>query len=78
MCDGDDSVRVITALLLKYIAAHPEAADGIEGIRRWWLPSDVVSHLADVEVALEQLVQEGKLTRRPLREGSVLYAQRYL
>jgi hypothetical protein len=77
MCDGDDPAQVIAVLLLKYLAAHPDAADSIEGICRWWLPNHIASRTADVEAVLERLVRTGELTRRQLPDGGVLYARRH-
>jgi hypothetical protein len=75
MCDGDDPVQVIVAYLLNYFAVHTGAADSIEGIRRWWLPNHLAVRPAELEAALEQLVQAGELTRRQLPDFVTLYAR---
>lgn len=76
MRDDDDAVQTIAASLLDYVAVHPGAADSIEGIRSWWLPSHIAARAVGVEAALERLVQAGELTRRQLPDGGVLYARR--
>ncbi|MEO8136737.1 MAG: hypothetical protein ABI831_22530 [Betaproteobacteria bacterium] len=76
MSDGDDPIQVIVASLLAYLTAHPDAADSIEGIRRWWLPSHTHARTPDMEAALERLVRMGELTPRQLPDGGVLYARR--
>ena len=76
MCDDDDAVRTIAVTLFDYIARHPDAADSLEGIRRWWLPGHTAVCAAAVEAALERLVREGELTRQPLPGGGALYARR--
>lgn len=73
----DDTVRALTAELHSHVARHPGAADTVEGVCRWWLPHSAASHgKAAVEAALEQLVLDGALVRRPLPDGQVLYAAR--
>jgi hypothetical protein len=76
MRHGDDAVQIISAILLDYIACHPDAADSNEGIRRWWLPGDIAACTANVEAALERLVQLGELARQRLPDGGVLYKRR--
>lgn len=76
MRDRDDAVRLIAATLLEYLAGHPDAADSVEGIRRWWIPQNVAASRSDVEAALEQLVRAGELTRRQLPDRGVLYVRR--
>ena len=76
MGNGDDKVHAIAASLLDYIAAHPDAADSVEGIRRWWLPSHIAACTLSVEAALKHLVKAGALACRPLPDGDVLYLRR--
>jgi len=76
MREGEDVVEVIAASLHDYIARHPNAADSIEGIRRWWLPSSVVASAFDVQIALDRLVAAGVLSRRPLPDRGTLYSGR--
>ena len=71
----DDATRALAEELLRYLARHPGAADTVEGIQRWWLPGSVAAHRsADVEAALERLVEEGALARRRLPDGRLLYS----
>ena len=76
MRDRDEAVQIIAASLLEYLARHPDAADSIEGIRRWWMPENVAASRTGVEAALEQLVRSGELTRRQLPDRGVLYVRR--
>lgn len=72
---NDDSTLALAAEVLRYLAQHPGAADTAEGILRWWLPQSMAVYgRPEVEAALEQLVQDGALERRPLPDGRVLYA----
>jgi hypothetical protein len=61
--------------LARYCAAHPRAADNIDGVRRWWL-ADPAIPLADVEAALEALVTRGTLDVRRLPDGTAIYMSR--
>jgi hypothetical protein len=61
--------------LARYCAAHPNAADSVDGVRRWWL-ADPAIPLADVEAALEALVERGMLDVRRLPDGTIVYFSR--
>ncbi len=76
MHEGEDVVSIVAASLHEYVTRHPDAADSIEGIRRWWLPPNVVASVADVQAALDRLVDAGVLSRRPLPDRSTLYTRR--
>lgn len=57
-----------------YLAAHPMAADSVEGVARWWLQgSGVTGTYREVEAALETLVRHGRMRRVALADGSTLY-----
>jgi hypothetical protein len=58
-----------------YCSKHPNCADTIEGIRRWWL-ADLTVPLADLESVLERLVALGVLERRGLLDGTIIYLHR--
>jgi hypothetical protein len=56
---GDD-IESIAAEIVRYLEAHPHAADTLDGIRNWWLqrtPTD----FKVVECALKRLVADGVL-----------------
>ncbi|MBK5124389.1 hypothetical protein IQ288_31630 [Burkholderia sp. R-69980] len=62
---------------MSYLAHHPDAADTVRGIVNWWLPAgqnDVSP--GDVERALAQLVDEGRVTRCVLPDETVLYGRK--
>lgn len=59
-----------------YLARHPAAADGLLGIRLWWLPA----HLRDVSLealheALTELVERGEVRCTTMLDGTELYAR---
>jgi hypothetical protein len=41
--------------ILRYLIAHLDARDTIEGIEKWWLPQERRYGLADIAAALTQL-----------------------
>lgn len=68
-------MRAIESGIRRYCAAHPKAADTVEGVRRWWL-ADLACSLEEVEQALATLVDKGELVERNLADGRVLYFRR--
>jgi len=60
--------------ILHYLQEHPEAADSLEGIAAWWLPSPTYSVTTEaVEEALVQLVSEQRIARIDLADGRTLF-----
>lgn len=75
MGDRSESVRAAMAGIVHYLGMRPGARDTAEGIRRWWLSArDGALTEEDVEAALDQLLQHGRITRMTLPDGSYLYA----
>ncbi|MET0936675.1 MAG: hypothetical protein ABWX83_11825 [Luteibacter sp.] len=66
----DDTKRQI----VDYLQGHPYAADGVRGIREWWLGDNNDVDIALVEKALEQLLVEGRVMRASLPDGGSLFA----
>ncbi len=65
----------IADALKHYIQRSPDAADSLEGIRRWWLRpflSDEAPEL--VAAAVAQLVSERLLRQMVLEDGRVIYS----
>ena len=55
----------IARMLLKYLLAHPDAADTLEGICVWWIDQkDVRVRRRDVEDILRLLVSRGFLVEK--------------
>lgn len=60
--------------ILQYLHDHPDAADSLEGIAAWWLPSMTYSATSDaVQEALAQLVEAHRIARIDLADGRTLY-----
>jgi len=59
-----DQIRLVEALR-SYLAARPNAGDGLDGIIRWWLAGfDPLPESDAVIRALSQLESEGWVMRR--------------
>ncbi len=43
--------------MLRYLLAHQEARDTLEGIEKWWLPQFQQYGMADIAAALRDLQQ---------------------
>jgi hypothetical protein len=72
----DDEKRAAACrAVLDYLARNPRASDSLSGIATWWLRGAGVRVTdAALESALESLVEDGRILRRPLPDGTVLYA----
>lgn len=64
---------IIREAIRGYCAAHRHAADTVDGITRWWLTQLGPCAIADVQSALEELVEASLIARRTLPDGTVLY-----
>ena len=49
--------------ILAYLDVHPDAADTVDGIRQWWLVAGAERSTADVQAALDLLVERGLVAR---------------
>jgi len=57
-----DAVTDVVAALRRYLRAHPQACDTVEGIAAWWpLPRAAGTSPAVVAAALEALVASGEM-----------------
>lgn len=66
----------LSAALRQYLALNPDAADSVDGIRRWWLPQSLQSVGNDrLQATLEDLVTSGEMQVRCLPGGTEFYAR---
>jgi hypothetical protein len=73
--EADHRVEAIARDIEAYLAVHPDAADTAEGIQRWWLASTLTEESLDrVRAALDWLTAAGRVTRRVLPDGGVVYS----
>lgn len=70
------SVDVIARAIERYIDAHPDAADTVDGVLQFWLPAAFASVAREtVERALDALAARGEIVRRAHADGTVIYAR---
>ena len=71
----DGPMEAVAAAIMDYLCAHPLAADSADGVRHWWLGAQVGLSVAEVESALNLLVERRQLRNLRLMDGTQLYAQ---
>jgi hypothetical protein len=54
-----DGVQQAGADILRYLIAHEDARDTLEGIEKWWLPQERQYGVADIAAALADLEARG-------------------
>jgi len=69
-----DPAEPVEAVLLAYLASHPQAADSLAGVARWWVGDDASISVEQVRIALDRLVDSGALRRERLADGTEWYA----
>lgn len=66
----------LAAVITRYFARHPAAADDEKGIAEWWLPEfGCVATTAQVRQALALLQARGTVARRRLPGGAAIYGR---
>jgi Fe2+ or Zn2+ uptake regulation protein len=61
--------------LTEYFETHPNAADSLEGITKWWIKKkDPASSQASVLSALEYLCAEGIVVKTSGPAGNAIYS----
>jgi hypothetical protein len=66
---------VIASIIERYVKERPHAADTAEGIRAWWIGDQHSGDsLEDVQAALDHLVENNRLSRIELADGTIIYA----
>ena len=71
----DGPMEAVAAAIMEYLCAHPLAADSADGVRHWWIGAQVGLSVAEVESALNLLVERRLLRSLRLMDGTQLYAQ---
>ena len=70
----DRRMDTIVVEIARYIREHPDAADSLAGVHRWWLTRLRYEESAtQVEQALNQLVREGIVVGERMLDGTTLY-----
>jgi hypothetical protein len=74
MPDAPKTVSEVADQIRRYLAAHPNASDAVEGVQSWWLPHGIPG--VTVQRALDLLVADGVVHKRQLPDGNLIYAAR--
>jgi len=69
-----EQVMLTAHLIERYVSEHPEAGDTVDGISQWWLEGHRGSP-AELQQALDYLVENVRLSRIVLADGTVIYAR---
>lgn len=73
MTINDDHLEVAERIR-RYLRAHPEAKDTLEGIAEWWLAEDKITHAVEqVSETLAWLVERGELAKRQVAGAKTIY-----
>ena len=74
LTSGNERTEAVAGVVARYLRAHPEASDTLDGIAHWWLSrqrQDDASEL--VQAALDLLIERGVVERRTTADGVVLF-----
>lgn len=70
----DTDILQIAEEIQRYLQRHPDAADSVSGIARWWLARQRYQDTLDkVSMALEFLVRQSLVTRADQIDGRTIY-----
>ena len=74
---GDrDRIDAIADAILEHLRRFPNARDTARGVRDWWLGPELDdATLAEVEFALQRLVDAGRVVAVPTPDGGTLFAR---
>ena len=75
--NDDEENKILAKQIVRYLESHPEAADGLEGIAKWWIPKQqYIESNEKVHKALNYLIEKGIISRKTLSDGSDIYAKK--
>ena len=73
----DDEDKLVAEQIERYLEQHPDAADCLEGIVKWWIPKQqYIESNKKVHKALNYLIEKGIICRKTLSDGSDIYAKK--
>jgi hypothetical protein len=71
----DNEVESIAAEIMAYLNERPMASDSLDGIAHWWLVQQAIAkNLTKVELALEKLASEGKISKTMNSSKTAIYS----
>ncbi|MDX2298418.1 MAG: hypothetical protein NW204_01710 [Xanthomonadaceae bacterium] len=72
--EPEPSTERAIAAIEEYLARHPAAADGEQGVAQWWLPAVGVDvSIEHVRRALKVLCARGRIECTVLPDGGMVY-----
>lgn len=75
--NDDEENMTLAEQIIRYLDSHPDAADGLEGIAKWWIPhQQYIESIEKVQKALNYLIKNRIIKRKTLSDGSVIYAKK--
>jgi len=67
-------VSPIAHEILGYLSDHPDAEDTVKGITEWWVLEECLKRQrVEVQRALDELVADGLLVKKPARYSDARY-----
>lgn len=76
MSEGEQRIAQLAQSLLAYLHAHPAAVDSLRGVRQCWFGDcEPEPSSAEVQGAIEHLVQQGQVRRIYLADGSQVFGR---
>ena len=75
MTPGNRQIDAIADAVRRYLDQHPDAADTVDGIAKWWLPAPWCADAYSVQSALRRLETQGAVSRRTLADRHVIYSR---
>jgi hypothetical protein len=76
MSTDDRLIESLAQKIAEYLDRNSQAADGVEGIMRWWLRDQQEGKTFErVQVALDLLERRGVVVRSVLKDGHVIYGR---
>lgn len=75
MQSQDEHLTLIIDAILRYLHDHPDAADTVEGIAKWWLPAAWRVDIDAVQCALFRLEAQGLVHRRINADRHEVYSR---
>ena len=71
----DTNVTKVADEIIRYLNAHANAADTLEGVAQWWISSQRIEESREqVQKALDYLCEKGLVKLTPVVGGHVLYS----
>ena len=68
-------ISTLVELIASYVGEHPNAADTVEGVARWWLPEKYkLEPINKVITALDSLIELGVMEKNKVADGKVIFS----